>query len=377
MKLVINTPTTFLVTVLLVMNLSALPNANAQLNVGTLPPVISLLLSDNLPAGIVAFAWADDVSMASYSPDYSYNSAGGSIDATRSSAGTYKMMFNGLSLSRGNVQVSAYDSGHTCGLDEGGWGVSHAEVHCFDSSGALADSRYTISVIQDTISEPDLTESDAFIAGYVFASSPSSANYSPNSFYSYNSTGGTSSISRSSTGDYSVTMFGVNTSSTSNALVSAYGSNANCYSDGWGLEVFDVVCVDPAGINVDSEFSILVTEADGRPKMGSARVAAYVWAGSESTSSYQADTGYSYANGPNANITITRNGTGDYTVDFNKAISNDTIPFGGGGNVQVTSYGANTNCTISIWVNATAGVTCFDSAGAAADSKFSLAYYVK
>lgn len=73
---------------------------------------------------------------------------------------------------------------------------------------------------------------------------------------------------------------------------------------------------------------------------------------------------YNSGGGP---VTVTRSGTGTYTVDFTGL---SFYP----GNVQVTSYGGTANyCKVSGWGDSTVDVKCYDPAGAAADNTFSLA----
>jgi hypothetical protein len=74
--------------------------------------------------GAHAYAWANDATSASYTPNslYSFNSAGGAITAARTGDGQYTMTFAGQgtgtqgagNVSGGNVQVTAYDAGQQC-----------------------------------------------------------------------------------------------------------------------------------------------------------------------------------------------------------------------------------------------------------------------
>lgn len=374
MKNITNKATTFLLLVFIGFNLNAIPTVDAQLNAGSLPPIVSLVLSER-PAAIVAFAWAEELTATSYTPTYSYNLTGGAITAVKVGTGAYTMTFDGLSLSRGNVQVSAYSDNRKCDISNG-WSGTSANVRCYDSSGSLADSQYTISVIQDSISAPNLAESDAFITGYLWADDSSSASYTPDEFYSYNSTGGANTVDKNATGDYSVIMQGVNISEDSNVIVSAYGSNANCISNGWldllGTGIFGVLCVDPIGVSVDSLFTILVTEADGRAKTGKAKVVAYAWATNSDTVDYLAEKEYSYVLDTNANINLFRYDTGRYKVEFNKTLDNSL----NGGNVQVTSFHGHANCTVNGWGSDVVLIDCFDSDGSPSNAEYSVAFYI-
>ncbi len=98
---------------------------------------------------VIAYAWADQASAASYTPNsiYSYNSAGGAITATRISAGAYTMSFADLTITGGNVQVSSYGDDEYCNVIS--WGFSSVSVRCHNSSGVATDSKYTVTVISN------------------------------------------------------------------------------------------------------------------------------------------------------------------------------------------------------------------------------------
>lgn len=95
-----------------------------------------------------AWAWADRATTASYTPSatYSFNGAGGAVEATRQGAGRYTLSFAGLATAGGNVQATAYASSAHCAI--GGWttsgGALTVPVHCFDPAGAPADSRFAL-----------------------------------------------------------------------------------------------------------------------------------------------------------------------------------------------------------------------------------------
>ncbi|MCH7975235.1 MAG: T9SS type A sorting domain-containing protein [Bacteroidetes bacterium] len=103
----------------------------------------------------LGYAWANEPASASYSPNafYAYNSKGGGITATRSSAGDYRMTFSdlvGTAGAGGHVQVSS-DSGSAVYCSTVGWGSDSpdfvVDVFCFDETGALVDSWYNILVV--------------------------------------------------------------------------------------------------------------------------------------------------------------------------------------------------------------------------------------
>jgi hypothetical protein len=109
-------------------------------NLGANPP----LASRN---GKMAYAWLDQPTSASYTPDagFAFNSSGGSVTVTRSGVGSYSVSFAGLSpTNAGNV--SAYLSNHTCNTMP--WRAVNGNVvislRCVDQSGAPADSYATV-----------------------------------------------------------------------------------------------------------------------------------------------------------------------------------------------------------------------------------------
>jgi len=100
--------------------------------------------------------------------------------------------------------------------------------------------------------------------GYVWANNATSASYSPSAGYSYNSTGGANTITRSGVGVYAVTFAGLVPPAApfGNVQVTAYGGGAGyCKVASWvgtpDLTV-SVRCFDGAGASIDSLYSVLV-----------------------------------------------------------------------------------------------------------------------
>lgn len=116
----------------------------------------------------------------------------------------------------------------------------------------------------------------------------------------------------------------------------------------------DSLCVDDAGVPVDSDVSILrsrtlvdpyVFSSDPDPLFGS-----YTVSGSDS-------------NNPSGGSVVVRHlGTGVYRVDF--------TGYSGGANAQVTSADASRYCSVDAWTVARIDLTCYDHSGSAADSTF-------
>jgi hypothetical protein len=97
---------------------------------------------------------------------------------------------------------------------------------------------------------------------------------------------------------------------------------------------------------------------------------AYAWlcsAGQPVGSAYNVTSTCGYSFNPSGSaITVTRTATGAYTVSFPGL--NMTA-----GHIQVTAYGGGSNmCKVGSWTPSTVRVRCFDSAGAAANSLFTV-----
>lgn len=80
---------------------------------------------------------------------YAFNPAGGAITSTRFAVGRYDVVFHGLSMSGGNVQVTAYSQTATntdwCKIAS--WGASVAKVNCFTITGNAVDTQFTVTMM--------------------------------------------------------------------------------------------------------------------------------------------------------------------------------------------------------------------------------------
>ena len=195
---------------------------------------------------------------------------------------------------------------------------------------------------------------------------------------SFNSAGGTNTVTILGTGRFQVVLPGLGNGENSDVQVNAFNTNGTphiCTSQGWtsgnGVDVTAYVgCYDFSGNPYSGDFSLSYqsrTAATGG-------WAGFVWADEPTTASYKPSSLYSYNNRGGVNK-ITRQSAGVYTVTFPK--------LEGGGNAQVTAYsgfesGAAAHCEISNWTATgrptTVGVACFDATGAPADEYFDLSY---
>jgi len=208
------------------------------------------------------------------------------------------------------------------------------------------------------------------LADQLHATSP----YTPKAKYSYNSTGGSITITRLGIGRYTVTLSGFAGGYDDDVLVTAYGSSNYCNTNGWGsynAPAILVNCYAPGGSAADSEFTILYQKRRGN--FGSAAQGiAFLIADQPTNPSYIADTTYQY-NSTGGTNTISRKGTGSYYAllpGFNQK----------GGQVQVTAYTTSGRCNVVTWSSDKSGTTvavqCVDASGAPSDQIFDLAYSI-
>lgn len=327
----------------------------------------------------VAYAWAGLPTTASYTPDanYSFNASGGTLAASRTSTGSYGMLWNGMSgigVNGGNVQVAAYDSG---GADVrckvASWSGTSAFVRCFDTAGNPVDSAYTVLFLK-TPKKPWARE-----YAYAHAGIPSTPSYHPYAGQSHNAVGGHDfgsayfdprtdiEITRSGVGIYEADFEGFRAypGGGNVQVVSTDASASYCHVGWWSEETAEVRCFDATGSPRDSSFTVFYLKAPAENTS-----VAYAWAGSPTLASYTPAASYAH-NPAGGAITATRSGTGLYAMVW----SGFSGLAAGGGHPQVTAYGAsNRRCQIQFWGGDSVLVRCFDSAGNLADSAYSILY---
>jgi hypothetical protein len=104
---------------------------------------------DGGPAAGSAHVWANQPTIASYTPDMSYqfNSTGATDTITRLGTGSYAVSLPGQNLNVGDVQVTAYGSGSDACMVASWTPSSGVRVNCFTSTGAAADSDFDMSFV--------------------------------------------------------------------------------------------------------------------------------------------------------------------------------------------------------------------------------------
>ena len=249
----------------------------------------------------IAFAWANNPKSASYTPNggISYN-PGGAITVTRSATGTYTVAFAGLNGTGGDVQVNALGSNASC--YSAGWTTNFtASVDCADPTGAPVDSQFVVYAIPSDATPP------AF--AYSLADQDASATYTPNTEFTYSTTGNPVKITRSSPGQYVVTFAGMDLAQVRGGSVRAtsYLSTARCNVQSWtgSAAAFEVAvgCFSISGAPMDAEYEVLALRPMG-----------YAYADID-TNDGQVAAAYSLNPG-GAAITATRISPGFYRVFF-------------------------------------------------------------
>jgi len=313
-----------------------------------------------------AFVWADEPSAASYTPDagYRYNPAG-AVTITRASPGSYTVRFAGLAsvVFAANVQVTPYATTARCRAN----GVSvdgsdlRVSVRCDDAGGTGQDAQYSLLLTAAPAGTPGV--------GYTWNSSEASSSTPSN--FTYNASGGTTTITRTATGRYTVLFAGLAPAGGGTVQVTAFDNLSSgltvpgtaCQSTLWTVTTsvsIDVLCQNSVG-PVDARFYVLFLPS-GQPTPG----LAFAWAGQPTDASYTPPPAYSYNAGGGA-ITASRSGTGVYNMTF----SGLAAP---GGNVQITAFTPDRRCYTIGWSSSAVNVACVDAAGAAADAAYNVLF---
>jgi hypothetical protein len=211
--------------------------------------------------------------------------------------------------------------------------------------------------------------------GYVWASHPTAASYTPITFYSFNRTGGAIEIAKpaGTIGRYVVKFTGLSDFLGARSTVHVTGYVADdTYC--WPLTAtlvrdnVQVRCISAStGAAANADFTVLVTR--------NYTDLAFAIANRPTTASYAPAVGGSW--NPGGRITVLRSGVGDYTVKFaglGRLVSSI------GGDVQVSAVQAKAHCKVGNWgefppdLSLIVIVRCFDAAGTFADAPFNVLF---
>jgi hypothetical protein len=214
------------------------------------------------PIVIDGYVWASQPASPSYvaATGYEYNSAGGTVQVTRTAVGTYQVRFQWMAGTGGVAHAGAYGSNRICTVASWGpWlGDEVVNVRCFDLTGAPADTRFVASV--SNRQEPDM--------GYLWSDDPTppAAGHTPAAPWSYDSTGDPIEVYRSAAGAYQVALGAFAQDSpdlwaSGHLRVTAYGTSARyCQVLDPALlddpALIDVRCFDDTGHGADTRFAL-------------------------------------------------------------------------------------------------------------------------
>jgi hypothetical protein len=346
-----------------------------------------------------AFVWADQPTAASYTPStfYQHNSRfdesphGGrntypaiANTITRLQTGVYRVDLPNFNFFGGVVHVTAYNSTGHCNVRSWFPNGSKLEVFvgCFNAAGSFADTRFTLLFYKNA------KELNAHGIAYLWANRPTTASYAADDLYQFNSRGLINTVTRTGVGQYAVSFPGMVLAATEQnkggtVMVTSYGQTRNtCKVANWfqtGQTITaNIRCYTPAGTLVDALFTASFMREPGT--LGIARdsdesTAHYVWANSPTLASYTPSIFYqAYSSAGNSLSTITRLGTGQYSVTIpNLKSFDDTLAI-------VTSYGGSSgHCSVAFWGGSPVQVrvNCYSSSGVLADDFFVLYYLAK
>lgn len=194
----------------------------------------------------------------------------------------------------------------------------------------------------------------------------------------FNSTGGTISVSRESMGRYLVEFMGLSGGDPIFAISDARGGNVQVAAEGesavrcnplgwyggrpnWPTVRSTVQCYDPNGDPADSAFAILYFHYQFPSQNTSPTSAAYAMVNSNGT----LDIFYDY-NSSGKHNSIMKTGVGAYTVLITQAASANA-------SVMVSAIGSDM-CWVKNWYTNVAYIRCANRNGSPVDSAFSFAY---
>jgi len=195
--------------------------------------------------------------------NYQYNSSGATNTITKvsGSTGVYTVNLPGLAGTGGNPVVTAYGTGSEW-CTAWNWAPAGADLHiqvrCFSTTGAPANSRFTLSYAKNgnILGTSLCCGPDGHPTNYLFANDPTASSYVPAAAYRFASGGGTytGKITRISTGRYDVN-YGWAAAQGVVHVTPVGGGTARCKLESWTTdERVTVACTGPSGSPVDATF---------------------------------------------------------------------------------------------------------------------------
>src|SRR5262245_32100193 len=171
--------------------------------VTTLGGALALAVPTTASAVVAAdgYVWANQPNTANYiaATGYEYNSTGGAVEITRTSAGRYRVQFHGMGGSGGVAHVRRYGSGSGfCTVSSWSHDTDvNVYIRCFSNTGTLADAMFVAHFTNRSVAGGHFA--------YFWANQPGAAGpYAPAAGYAYDSTAVPTQIQRLGVGDYVV-----------------------------------------------------------------------------------------------------------------------------------------------------------------------------
>lgn len=308
-----------------------------------------------------------------YTPDpaFSHNSAGGAITIVPLGTGSYEVEFTGLHSPTGmdDVQVGGPDTSGYCVA--GGWSYSGSSVDarafCFDANGNPVNSYFTLLYQERHGTFGSATRGLAFL----FADQPTTASYTPNRVYQYNSTGGANTIVRTGTGNYTATIPGLDAMHSDVQVTAVGGIALRCKVQGWSGSSTStrvhVLCFDSSGVAADEYYDLAYAVNDGFGSGASATDrGSWAWANKpNATDSYTPNTLIQYNGFATGKLTAKKTATGKYTVTVPGRISYNTRIS------LVTSHGG-TNSYCNGTPTFPSLILCYGQGGVPLDTEFDM-----
>ncbi|MCR9246865.1 MAG: hypothetical protein NXI31_17670 [bacterium] len=343
----------------------------------------AFLLSPVLLAQDVAWAWVAPGSQpATFVPaqSWQYSSTGSTITVTRdaSQANRFTVRVPGMTAIGGVVHATAHGGNHTAVVNSWSFlsGELRATIELFTPLGGPADNA-NFSFSYEKEGDPDARQA------HMWANNPTAASYTPATAYLWNGNRANPTITRASTGVYSVLLPGLANNSThrGHVQVTPWGNSlVRANVAGWTNSGNDLVVTvrthAPGGVLADSAFVLSYNETAVPidPNEGSG---SHVFANFATAEKYSPLATHRFSNGQNGPPgaeTVERVGIGQYIVRLPSVVGAVSS------NAQATTYGfSNYYATIRSWNNDPCGgarvrVETYTNIGAPVDTRFVLRY---
>jgi hypothetical protein len=216
--------------------------------------------------GTLAYFYANDPTASSYTPvaHLNYNSTNEPNWVERNSTGVWFANTTNINMGdNGNLQVHGRDGLcriHSRGNnDDPGDVYGYAQIECFDYAGDPADMPWVFSYTRDV----GLTGVPDHTAAFVLADNQFAASYTPTAAYNFSTAGKLNTVTRSSTGAYTVKLRGMPLGGS--AQVTSFGGSATRFCQISAIQKktspqkVGVRCFKPDGSPTDSQFFLTYT----------------------------------------------------------------------------------------------------------------------